>query len=207
MGSKAARRKIGKEPEVKQQNTFYPYAKDIFSEFKSEYQAECDRENTINTKASTYITIIFVIITIMIPVIPFDLVFKYWKIATLLKRVLFCGLSALLLAGLVVLICALYQLFKVYSITNYNRVNIDDLVSFSKETESSYEERSSQIYCELVEHYYIILRGNKERKIEGNIDINSRKAKRVRRGLCLMTIGFAIFSVSSILLKIFVVVK
>ena len=80
-------------------------------------------------------------------------------------------------------------------------------VDFSKEKDSNYEEHMSQIYRELIDHYYIILRGHKGRKIEGNIDINTRKSRRVKRGLCLMTIGFFIFSISIILLKIFVVVK
>lgn len=180
----------------------YPYAKLAHEEIQSEYGMENDRENKISSKSSTFITVIVAIITLYIPLIPFDKLKGYFaaglgigeKISTIISLVL-------LGAGLVSFAISFYYFVKAYAVKGYNRVDVDDLLDLSsKDTEAITEDH---VYQGLVAHYHKILRGTLDQP--GNMKINSERSEANRKGIKWTVVGFAIISVATIALRIMVV--
>lgn len=56
------------EENVKQK---YPFADEMLTTIRQEYETENDRKKTLDTKASTFITVNIALLTIFIPLIPF----------------------------------------------------------------------------------------------------------------------------------------
>lgn len=180
----------------------YPNAKIAFEEIKSEYGMENERENKIASKASAFITVIIAVVALFIPLVPFDGLKNYFaNIQNTEEKWIVITSLFLLVGGLAVLMVAFGFFIKAYSVKGYNRVNVDDLIQIASQQENVDPE--SHIYQGLVAHYHKALRGTADRI--GNMTINTDSASSNRSGIVLTVIGFAIISVSTIVLRILVV--
>lgn len=60
-----------KEESIEDVKQKYPFADEMLTTIRQEYETENDRKKTLDTKASTFITVNIALLTIFIPLIPF----------------------------------------------------------------------------------------------------------------------------------------
>ncbi len=184
----------------------YPYAEWMLEEIKKQYDVENERENKIGTKASTFITVIMAIITLYIPMIPFEGLKKFLGASTItiIDKTLTVIFIIVLVCGVILLTVAFVFLVKAYGVKGYKRVNVDDLLRIANSNREHDNKYKSQIAQGIVAHYHKILRGSLDEA--GNMKINSDSADSVAIGIMLTVIGFVLLSVATIMLRIVVVI-
>ena len=185
------------EENVKQK---YPFADEMLTTIRQEYETENDRKKTLDTKASTFITVNIALLTIFIPLIPFmELQSFFDKSSGVEKSVAIIGLI-MLGVSIVLLLVSFVILVYVAGISGYRRVQLDDILKLS----SNEEQRDiSCVKQTLVAHYHQILRGTIDD--EGNYKINTSRADKIQLGIILMVIGYVILFISTNVLRITVV--
>ena len=181
----------------------YPYARKMLEEIKSEYAIENERENKIATKASAFITVVVAIITLYIPLIPFNNMIEFFRAKHSCVVICLVILSLLLLVvGFVVLMVAFGFFIKAYGVKGHNRVEVNDLLAIANQNE--YKQTEDQVNQGLVAQYHQILCGFNGKA--GNMEINTQSALANKTGITLTVIGFAIMSIATIALRIMIVV-
>lgn len=185
------------EENVKQK---YPFADEMLTTIRQEYETENDRKKTLDTKASAFITVNIALLTIFIPLIPFmNLKFFFHKSSGIEKSVAIIGLI-MLGVSIVLLLISFVILVYAAGISGYKRVQLDSILNLS-----SYEEQRdvSCVKQTLVAHYHQILRGTIDD--EGNYKINTGRANKIQLGIILVVIGYVILFISTIVLRITIV--
>lgn len=185
------------EENVKQK---YPFADVMLTTIRQEYEAENDRKKTLDTKASTFITVNIALLTIFIPLIPFMKLHSFWeKSSGIEKNVAIVGLI-MLGASIVLLLVSFVILVYAAGISGYRRVQLDSILSLSS------REDQRDISCvkqALVAHYHQMLRGTIDDK--GNYKINTGRADKIQLGIIFTVIGYVVLFISTIILRITVV--
>lgn len=185
------------------QDPRYPYAGKMHEEIKNEYIIENERENKIATKASAFITVVVAIITLYIPLVPFDNMIKYFQAEhSCVEMCLTILFLLLLVAGLILLMIAFGFFIKAYGVKGHNRVETNDLLTIANQNEQTKME--DQVSRDLVVHYHKILCGFDGKA--GNMDINTKSAEANQRGITFTVIGFVILSIATIALRIMIIV-
>lgn len=189
-----------KEESIEDVKQKYPFADEMLTTIRQEYEIENDRKKTLDTKASTFITVNIALLTIFIPLIPFmELQSFFDKSSGVEKSVAIIGLI-MLGVSIVLLLVSFVILVYVAGISGYRRVQLDDILKLS----SNEEQRDiSCVKQTLVVHYHQILRGTIDD--EGNYKINTGRADKIQLGIILMVIGYVILFISTIVLRITVV--
>ena len=189
-----------KEESIEDVKQKYPFADEMLTTIRQEYEIENDRKKTLDTKASTFITVNIALLTIFIPLIPFmELQSFFDKLSGVEKSVAIIGLI-MLGVSIVLLLVSFVILVYVAGISGYRRVQLDDILKLS----SNEEQRDiSCVKQTLVAHYRQILRGTIDD--EGNYKINTGRADKIQLGIILMVIGYVILFISTIVLRITVV--
>lgn len=189
-----------KEESIEDVKQKYPFADEMLTTIRQEYETENDRKKTLDTKASTFITVNIALLTIFIPLIPFmELQSFFDKSSGVEKSVAIIGLI-MLGVSIVLLLVSFVILVYVAGISGYRRVQLDDILKLS----SNEEQRDiSCVKQTLVDHYHQILRGTIDD--EGNYKINTGRADKIQLGIILMVIGYVILFISTNVLRITVV--
>lgn len=185
------------EENVKQK---YPFADEMLTTIRQEYETENDRKKTLDTKASTFITVNIALLTIFIPLIPFMKLQSFFDESSgIEKSVAIIGLI-MLGVSIVLLLASFVILVYAAGISGYRRVQLDSILNLS----SNEEQRDvSCVKQTLVTHYHQILRGTIDD--EGNYKINTGRADKIQLGIILMVIGYVVLFISTIVLRITVV--
>ncbi len=181
----------------------YPIAKDMLGEIKDEYKMENERENKINNKASSFLAMGVAIITLYIPMIPFERFIKFWNYSNNTDKIIFVVFIVLFIIGMFAMLFSFVLLLKAYGVKGYRRLDVDDLLNLSYGKDWDSKEKKSQVYQGLVEHYHKILRGTLDE--DGNMKINSDSADSVKNAIKWIIVGFLLISISTIFLRILVV--
>ena len=184
------------EENVKQK---YPFADEMLTTIRQEYETENDRKKTLDT-ASTFITVNIALLTIFIPLIPFMKLQSFFDESSgIEKSVAIIGLI-MLGVSIVLLLASFVILVYAAGISGYRRVQLDSILNLS----SNEEQRDvSCVKQTLVAHYHQILRGTIDD--EGNYKINTGRADKIQLGIILMVIGYVVLFISTIVLRITVV--
>lgn len=143
-----------KEESIEDVKQKYPFADEMLTTIRQEYEIENDRKKTLDTKASTFITVNIALLTIFIPLIPFmELQSFFDKLSGVEKSVAIIGLI-MLGVSIVLLLVSFVILVYVAGISGYRRVQLDDILKLS----SNEEQRDiSCVKQTLVAHYHQIL--------------------------------------------------
>ena len=185
-----------KEESIEDVKQKYPFADEMLTTIRQEYETENDRKKTLDTKASTFITVNIALLTIFIPLIPFmDLQSFFGKSTGIEKTVAIIGLI-MLGVSIVFLLVSFVILVYAAGISGYRRVQLDSILNLSS------NEEQIDVSCvkqTLVAHYHQILRGTIDD--EGNYKINDT----ILLGIILMVIGYVVLFISTIVLRITVV--
>ena len=189
-----------KEESIEDVKQKYPFADEMLTTIRQEYETENDRKKTLDTKASTFITVNIALLTIFIPLIPFmDLQSFFGKSTGIEKTVAIIGLI-MLGVSIVFLLVSFVILVYAAGISGYRRVQLDSILNLSS------NEEQIDVSCvkqTLVAHYHQILRGPIDD--EGNYKINTDRADKIQLGIILMVIGYVVLFISTIVLRITVV--
>ena len=178
----------------------FPLADELLTTIRQEYETENDRKKTLDTKASTFITVNIALLTIFIPLIPFMKLQSFFDESSgIEKSVAIIGLI-MLGVSIVLLLASFVILVYAAGISGYRRVQLDSILNLS----SNEEQRDvSCVKQTLVAHYHQILRGTIDD--EGNYKINTGRADKIQLGIILMVIGYVVLFISTIVLRITVV--
>ncbi len=156
-----------------------------------EYSKERERTNTIENKASVFISAIIAIFTIYIPIIPFSKLYLAYKNFNKIGIIFLTLALCVLVLSIIYLIVAFKNLYKGYKIKGYHRVDFSNLNDSTILAQSENDVKRA-----LLDHYNSILIANAE--------INNDKADAVANGLKYSIISFALLSFSAIALIIMI---
>lgn len=174
--------------EQKKNNIPFQSSTILLSVMREEYAKERERGNIIDNKAELFITAIIAIITIFIPMIPFDRIIDSYEnisIMTVIETVILC----VFVYALGKLICAFYILFQVINLKDYSRPDLQSL----KDQEIQ-QQKETITANGLLEHFYTI--------VSTNINVNNGKSEKLKLGFKFCIIGFALLAFSTIGLNI-----
>ena len=170
-------------------NDAFEGAKAALPIFIDEYTKECDRKNVIESKITTLLTIEIAVLTVFIPIIPFE------NIKTLLADncnsiIIAATIScALLVISIVMMAISFGILMSAVSIQTYSKVDIEKL-----DLEENLRQDANSVEKGLCDHYKIITLENS--------DINDRKARKYQLCLPIIIISFFLMTLGTILLKV-----
>lgn len=187
---KSSKDKVDKKY-LSESKDIYPSAHILLDISRDEYTKEKERTNFIDNKLGIFITAIFAITTIYIPIIPFD---KFKNIYTGNEKVIIILATIFILILSISIIClfiALFYFINAITLKPFNRVSHESLID-----EENLKCFPNIIEKSLVEYYCGML--------ENNTNINNTKAKKFSKGLIYVTFFFVLLMVSSIGLLIIV---
>ncbi len=182
---------------------FFDYKKDADSEadtserastiyldiVRETYNKEIERTNMLDNKAGIFISAIIAVITIFIPIIPFEqLLDVYLNGSKPQVVVTTCSLCALVVS-FVLLGISFFYLYKAFALKRFGKVNIENM---SKVINQKYS--ITEIEKNLFLHYKGIC-------VE-NTKTNNEKAQKIQFGLKLSMISFLILCLAVIFLII-----
>lgn len=158
------------------------------------YNNEIERTNMLDKKASVFITAIIAVITIFIPIIPFEQIIEVYQYGNKLQIIVAtCSLCALLVS-FVLLGVAFFYLYKAFSLRSFGKVNLENISKNINQKHSIIEVEKN-----LFSHYKTIC-------VE-NTNTNNEKAQRIKYGLKLSMFSFLILCIAVISLIIVVGVE
>lgn len=171
--------------------TQYPSAKLMLDISRSEYEREYKRSNTLDNKASLFVSAAIAVLTIIIPIIPFSLIIPFYRTASTSKIIFMSIILFVLFQAMVLCAIAIYNLSKAITVKDYTGVEFDnlneDIVLRSPENQNEKE---------LIEHFNQILTINN--------NVNNEKAMRIKLGFKYVISSIALLFVSTISLLILI---
>lgn len=169
----------------------YPSAAIMLEISKDEYDKERERTNNLDNKANIFMSAIIAIITLYIPIIPFQDLKKIYSASSKESIILVTICICILSVAFISLIMAFYNLYKSFSLKPYNRVNFENL-----NDEQILLQNQNSVERGLLNHYNTI--------IQNNAQINDDKANRLTVGIKYSIICFSLVSIATISLLIII---
>lgn len=177
------------EPQTLQQDHFeFPCLSIFLPIVESEYEQEKVRTERLDNKAMALLTIIIALITVYVPIYPFDKIVGFY----LKSRVCYTipiVFSFFVLMGIIAIGIAVYsanKLIEIYRIKEFQAVNIEQ---FNSNEKLGYQQ-VARFQLELIDHYQSI--------ILVNSGINSKKAENLNKQFRNVVIIFVLLTLSAI---------
>lgn len=174
------------EQKVSVQSDEYPCLSIFLPILQSEYEQERLRTERIDNKTMGLLTIIIALITIYVPIFPFDKFAKFYSVQRNCPT-LPIVLSVLLLLGVIAIILAIHsakKLIDIYKPMQFQTVNIELLNTNEKLSQNP----ATRFQIELIEHYQAITLSNSK--------VNYHKADVLGKQFLKTIIIFVLLSVS-----------
>lgn len=167
----------------------YEGAKVALPIFIDEYTKECDRKAAIENKVISLVTIEIAILTIFVPIIPFDSIRKYLFCKS--NGICICATIAclLLIISAIMMIISFGILMSAVNIQTYEKVDIEQL-----DEDEVLSEHANSVERGLCEHY--------KKLILFNSRLSDKKVKKYEIGLPLTIMSFLCLLFGTIFLKI-----
>lgn len=165
----------------------YPCLSIFLSIIQSEYEQERVRTDRIDNKAMALLTIIIALITVYVPIFPFDKLVDFYSAPRDCPTLLII-ISVFLLFAVMAVILAIHsakQLIDIYKPKEYQAVNIELL----NDNEKLSQNPATKFQLELIDHYQTIILGNSK--------MNSGKTDILNKQFLKTIIIFGLLSVSA----------
>lgn len=150
---------------------------------KEEYDFERQRTSIIDNKSSFFMTSILVIITVYLPLFPFEKIMKlknnFFETMTFLRFISILIFSG----GLVILYFSLHNFFKAFYLKEFRSFNVGELIN-----QENLEEKD---YFEMISNHYLNI-------IVFNSKKNDEKVDHLRKGLKFFYLGFIMLSLATL---------
>lgn len=177
----------------------YPNAKIALEEMHRAYEVENERKRTLDGKASAFIVANFAVLTIYIPLIPFDRMLDFFSDASNYQIAAAAVTLAALVMGIIFSIVAFKKLADGYSNKKYRFLNVDELLRLAN-TREDYPDGA--VEAGMAAHYHSILRGTIDES--GNMKVNEERAEGIQKGINITVIGFCLINFSTIAIRIMI---
>lgn len=157
--------------------------------FIDEYSKECDRKEAIENKISTLLTIEIAILTVFIPIVPFESI-KTYLFGNCNDIIIVATIACVLLGIAIVMMSVSFGiLMSAIGIKTYSKVDIEKL-----NLEDNLRQDANSVERGLCDHYKTIT-------IE-NSNLNDKKADKYQICLPITIVSFLLLALGTILLKI-----
>lgn len=155
---------------------------------ESEYSEERSRAERLDNKASALLTVIIALITIYVPIFPFDRFVEFYSKhrPCLTTPIVFSLFVLMAVIAIVIAIISTIKLIDIHKAKNYQAV---DIVSFNTNEKLAYKD-VARYQVELIDHYQSLILANSE--------INHEKATALNRQYRNAIIIFILLSFSAI---------
>ncbi|MGL4989647.1 MAG: hypothetical protein ACRC57_00560 [Sarcina sp.] len=154
-----------------------------------EYTKERERAGIIDTKAISLITILLALVTVYMPITPFEKIKSIYLSGTKNELVLITVALLIFFISLVITGIGFYNLISVVKLRKYGRINTDDILKDDA--------------LLLVEHVYEkALCKHYEKLINENSEQNDKKSKRLNLCYILTMASFILLLISCLLIKL-----
>lgn len=175
----------GKRNDVK-----YPSAGLLLELVRDEYSKERDRTRILDGKAAHFMTAIILVITVFIPITPFEEIKKVFLLSNdmWVVKCIMINMCILYVIGIAMLIYAFKRLLIAYNVTEFERFDVDN------SAESYRQINKNAIESALCDNYINIVRENTQ--------VNDNKVKNIKKGVLFCSIGVMIMALSTIIIKI-----
>lgn len=175
-------------PKATEQATEFPCPSVLLSIMESEYAEESSRTEQLDNKAMSLLTVIIALITVYVPIFPLDKIVDFYsrQHSSLLIPILFSVFMAMGITALFIAIITSFKLISVYTVKNYQAVNIKHFNS----NEKLGQIQITKFQIELIDHYQSI--------ILNNAVINQDKAKLLSRQYKKIITIFILLSISAV---------
>lgn len=177
----------------------YPNAKTALEEMHIAYEVENERKRTLDGKANAFMAANIAILTIYIPLIPFERMLDFFSNAGNYKIITASMALAVLVTGIIFFVVAFKKLADGYSNKQYRFLNVDELLRVANARESFSDGTTEN---GMVAHYHYILRGTIDES--GNMKINEERAIRIQKGINATVIGFCLINFATIAIRIII---
>lgn len=157
--------------------------------FIDEYTKECDRKTAIENKVISLVTIEIAILTVFMPIIPFNSINKY--LFTMSHTICIWAIVAcvFLVLSIIMMGISFGVLMSAVNIQTYEKVDIEKL-----DKDNFLILRADSLQRALCTHY---------RKITlTNSTVNNKKAEKYEKGLPLTIVSFLCLLIGTIMLKL-----
>lgn len=186
--AKDKKNKLVNKKEEKPENVTFESSKILLDVMREEYAKERERCASLENKAGMFIATVIAIITVFIPMAPFEKITGSYG-SDVLHIIFVTLLLCVFIYAFGNLIYAFYWLFQVINLKEYSRPNL--LSVKDKEIQLQPEEITAN---GLLDHFYTI--------IDLNIKVNDKKVDNLKKGLTASIVGFILLAISTIGLKI-----
>lgn len=164
-------------------------AKIALQVFIDEYSKECERKTAIDNKIISLLALEIAILTIFIPIIPFENIKLYFNN----NRSIIIGMATiacmLLAISLIIMAVSFGILMITINVKLYHKVDIVEL-----DSEQNLKQDANSVEKGLCDHYKTIILQNSQ--------INDNKATKYQICLLIIIISFLLLTLGTILLKI-----
>lgn len=157
--------------------------------FIDEYTKECDRKTTIENKVISLVTIEIAILTIFMPIIPFDSINKYLFRMSNPLCIWATVACVLLVLSVIMMVISFGVLMSAMNIQTYSKVEIEILGK-----EDTLTKCANSLEKALCNHY--------KELILTNSVVNDKKVKKYEIGLPLTIVSFLCLLLGTIMLKL-----
>ncbi len=175
----------------------YPNAKTALAEIHIAYEVENERKRTLDGKAGAFMAANIAVLTVYIPLIPFDKMLSFFAEAGRYKVVAATLILVVLAVGIVFSLAAFKKLADGYSNKRYRYPNVDNLLGVAN-TIKKYPDGATE--SGIVAHYHSILRGTIDEP--GNMKLNDERADKIQKGIHRTVAGFCLISFATIAIRI-----
>lgn len=152
---------------------------------KEEYTKERERANSLDNKASFFMTVIVAISTIFVPIIPFSRIYSVYLTGSCFQKCCSSVLILGLLSTFTISIIAFQKLYNAYKLTDYMRPNLDVING-----KQFHINRTDVVEKGLCDHYKTV--------VDDNIMVNNKKCIFINEGIRLSVISFLLLIISTI---------
>lgn len=157
---------------------------------KDEYNKERERAKHLDKKAEHFMTLIVLVATVFIPIIPFNNLIGVFKGDYLLKKYVVFVICKYIIAAFSLLIYAFKNLYDSYKLQFFLRFDINNITDANLIEPLFFTEKTlCIIYRDIV---------------NDNIKTNKYKADNVEEGILFCCIGFLVLMLSTITLKLLI---
>lgn len=155
---------------------------------KNEYTKERERSGILDNKAIAILTVLLAILTLYIPMIPFDKITWVIGNGTCEQRMVLLLAAILLVSALVISIVEMYYLIRALRLRTFLRVNIDALI-----VDEALKANRDVVERGLVQHYYQL--------IIHNSNVNDAKGENVQKAFLGLIAVFVLMMTATIVLS------
>lgn len=173
----------------KEDKLVYGGAESALPTMMDEYTKERERAGILDNKAIALITMLLALLTVYIPVIPFNEMKELLKTSTRIQHTMVVITLILLSIALVMAGITFFELINTIKLQAYTKVDIDKVCQddYLKSPKAVMEYALCDHYKEIIHH---------------NSEINDTKANRIKCCFTWITVTFFLLLISTLILKL-----